>query len=90
MFGRGADSVEHRRLATLAEWGAERGAEDELVALVSDSCRHLAARVVTHLLVFTDARTPAYAALAQLGSDRTEYATLLQETEPPGTADRGL
>lgn len=84
------DAVEHRRLATLAEWGAEAGAEEELVALVRDACHDLAVRGVTHLLVFTDRRTPAYVALAQLASDHTEYAAMLAMPEPPGTDDRGL
>jgi hypothetical protein len=84
------DAVEHRRLATLAEWGAEPGAEHELAALVREACRDLAARGVTHLLAFTDERTPPYAAISQLASDRTDYALALQATEPAGTAHRGL
>jgi len=87
---RDGTTVEEQRLASLADWAALAGGEDQLVDLVRGWCAELVERGVTHLLAFADERSAAGRAICSLASSVTVFRTSSTVNEPPGTGDRGI
>lgn len=85
------DGVEERVVqATVLDWGARPGAEDELVTLLGAAASMVAVGGTTHVVLLATPAHPLYGMLAGLASEIDRFRVICTLPAPADVASRGV
>lgn len=82
--------VTHDTRALVLDFGCERGAEDELIALIGAACSELAERGTTELSIFNSTPSPVFSALSVLAKRSEPYLVGCFKAAGPDLERRGV